>query len=224
MPLIELRNVGKAYSGGTFALSEVNLTVEQGGYVAIVGRSGSGKSTLLNILGLMDTPSSGTYLLADLECAGLSQESRAKVRADLLGFVFQAFHLINHRTVLENVMLGSLYTPMPEKLRRDDAMVQLDRVGMAAFADRTPAKLSGGEKQRVALARALSGSPQLLLCDEPTGNLDSDTTQSVLHLLAEINSSGVAIVLITHSDIVSSRARQVVRMESGILSHVERRA
>ena len=202
------------------ALRDVHLTVEPGEHVAIVGPSGSGKSTLLNVLGLLDRPSEGRYLLDGIDTAVLSDNGRAAERGRRIGFVFQSFHLLAYRTVEENVMLSELYLGTPRKDRRRRAVEALERVGLGHRLGFDPVKLSGGERQRVAIARALLGEPSLLLCDEPTGNLDSKNTESVLELFDELRAQGLTILVITHDVDVARRAQRRVRMVDGELSEV----
>ncbi|HRE03405.1 MAG TPA: ATP-binding cassette domain-containing protein, partial [Ilumatobacteraceae bacterium] len=187
-PVIELREVSREFDADppVRAMNHVNLLIEQGDYVAIIGPSGSGKSTLLNTLGLLDRPTSGTYLLDGIDTSELNDRERAALRSDRIGFVFQSFHLLAHRSALENVMIGSLYQGISRRERRRRAVEALDRVGLAKRAGFLPSRMSGGERQRVAVARALAARPSLLLCDEPTGNLDSATTVAVLDLFDEL--------------------------------------
>ena len=200
------------------ALVDVDLEVREGEWVAIVGPSGSGKSTLLNIIGCLDTQSSGSYHFAGIDVAGLSDRQRAGLRSRGIGFVFQSFHLLAHRTVVENVMLGDVYRQAPARDRRWRATGALDSVGLGHRSGFLPTRLSGGERQRVAIARALTGSPRLLLCDEPTGNLDSTTTANVLGLFDELNRQGITIVMITHELDVATRAGRQVRITDGRLT------
>jgi len=183
--------------------------------VAIVGPSGSGKSTLLNVLGCRDRPTAGMYLIDGIDVAGLSENERTATRATSIGFVFQAFHLLAHRTSLENVMLAEMYAGGERAGRRERALVALERVGMAHRRDFLPTRLSGGEQQRVAIARALLGSPRLLLCDEPTGNLDSVSTQSLMLLFDALARQGLTLVVVTHDEGVAAHAQRVVRMVDG---------
>jgi ABC-type lipoprotein export system ATPase subunit len=193
----------------------VDLLVYPGDWVAIVGPSGSGKSTLLNILGCLDRPSAGTYLIDGIDVAGLSENERTATRARSIGFVFQAFHLLGHRTALENVMLAEMYAGAERAGRRERAHAALERVGMAHRRDFLPTRLSGGEQQRVAIARALLGSPRLLLCDEPTGNLDSVSTESLMLLFDALARQGLTLVVVTHDEGVAAHAQRVVRMVDG---------
>ncbi|MEV1000189.1 ABC transporter ATP-binding protein [Nonomuraea sp. NPDC050202] len=218
-PVIELTGVGKDFPAQppVRALREVSLRVDRGDHLAIVGPSGSGKSTLLNVLGLLDRPSCGSYLLDGTETTTLRDGARTRLRGDRIGFVFQSFHLLPHRSVVENVMLAELYGARRRRGRRERALAALERVGLGHRAGFTPGRLSGGERQRAAIARALLGDPSLLLCDEPTGNLDSRNTETVLDLFAELREQGLTIVVITHEQEVSERARRRVRITDGIL-------
>ncbi|MFI6927315.1 ABC transporter ATP-binding protein [Nonomuraea spiralis] len=200
------------------ALSAVDLRVERSDYVAVVGPSGSGKSTLLNTLGLLDRPTGGSYRLDGIETTTLKDGVRTAVRGSRIGFVFQSFHLLPHRTVLENVMLAEVYGAAPRAGRRERAMRALERVRLSHRTGFLPGRLSGGERQRAAIARALLGGPSLLLCDEPTGNLDSRNTDAVLDLFDELRAQGMTIVVITHETEVSDRAGRRVRITDGVLT------
>ncbi|MGJ6966744.1 ABC transporter ATP-binding protein [Streptosporangium sp. G11] len=200
------------------ALSAINLRVEKSDYVAIVGPSGSGKSTLLNMLGLLDRPTSGGYRLDGIETTTMKDGARTTLRGGRIGFVFQSFHLLPHRSVLENVMLAEVYGAGPRAGRRERAMRALEEVGLSHRVDFLPGRMSGGERQRAAIARALMGEPSLLLCDEPTGNLDSKNTDAVLGLFDDLRAQGMTIVVITHEYEVSDRAGRRVRITDGILT------
>lgn len=219
MTVIELDRLSRTFGSSppVRALQQVHLTVEQGDYLAIVGPSGSGKSTLLNVLGLLDRPTRGRYLLDGIDTASLGDAARAALRSQRIGFVFQSFHLLPHRSALENVMLGALYQGISRRERRRRASEALERVGLAHRASFVPTRLSGGERQRVAVARALVAQPSLLLCDEPTGNLDSVNTAAVLDLFDELLASGLTIVIITHEADVAARAHRRVRIVDGRL-------
>ena len=221
-PVIALDCLGKRFDvePPVDALLDVNLTVHEGEWVAIVGPSGSGKSTLLNIVGCLDTHSSGSYRFDGIEVADLTDKQRAGLRCRGIGFVFQSFHLLSQRTVTENVMLADVYRKTPSRDRRTRAAAALDQVGLGHRAQFLPTRLSGGERQRVAIARALMGSPRLLLCDEPTGNLDSTTTATVLDLFGALNQQGMTILMITHEHDVAIRARRQVNITDGILTEV----
>ena len=218
-PVIELRGAGRRY--GTDppldALIDVELTVNRGEWLAIAGPSGSGKSTLLNILGLLDVQTSGSYRFNGIEVSGLNDAQRAGLRSRAMGFVFQSFHLISHRTVMENVMLSDIYRKSPRKERKERALAALAQVGLSKRAKYLPTRLSGGERQRVAIARAIMGSPRILLCDEPTGNIDSAMTAAILDLFADLNDNGLTIVTITHDHDVAARANRQVHIIDGRL-------
>jgi putative ABC transport system ATP-binding protein len=218
-PVLELRGVGRTFPGppGVVALRDVDLVVPRGDYVAVAGPSGSGKSTLLNLLGCLDRPTSGTYRLDGIDVAGLGDAQRTALRGRRIGFVFQSFHLLSHRTALENVALAGVYQRVPRSVRRERAVAVLGRVGLAHRLAALPPVLSGGERQRVAVARALVAEPSLLLCDEPTGNLDSANTAAVLDLFDELHADGLTLVVITHDEAVATRARRRVRMADGAL-------
>jgi ABC-type lipoprotein export system ATPase subunit len=220
--VVEVRGLGRTYGSDppVEALRGVDLTVRGGDWVAIVGPSGSGKSTLLNILGCLDRPSAGSYHIDGIDAGGLSDEQRAALRARRIGFVFQTFHLLAHRTAVENVMLAEVYAGGDREGRRERALAALERVGMAKRSDFLPTKLSGGEQQRVAIARALLGSPALLLCDEPTGNLDSVNTKSLMALFDALAREGLTLVVITHDEDVAGHARRVVRIVDGRLTEM----
>lgn len=199
------------------ALRASNLTINRGDYLSIVGPSGSGKSTLLHLMGLLDRPTGGSYYLDGIDTGALSDKERTGLRGSRIGFVFQAFHLLAHRSVLENVMLAQIYNGMPRQERGERAEKALDRVGLSHRVEFTPTTLSGGERQRVAIARALVSEPSLLLADEPTGNLDSASSESVLSLFDELHRGGLTLAVITHDLDVSARADQRVRIIDGHL-------
>lgn len=217
-PVVELRSVGRSFRSGDVevnALTDATLTVNRGDYVAVVGPSGSGKSTMLNLLGLLDRPTAGEYRLDGVDTGHLSEDQRAGLRSRSIGFVFQAFHLLAYRTVLENVLLSTIYNGMPREERIPAAEVALNRVGLGHRIDFAPTSLSGGERQRVAIARAIVTRPSLLLCDEPTGNLDTVTGDAVLALFDELRSDGLTLIVVTHDDSVSLHADHVVHMRDG---------
>ncbi|MFJ7078486.1 ABC transporter ATP-binding protein [Streptomyces sp. NPDC098781] len=224
--VIELTEVNRIFASDppVHALRGVHLTVRRGEHLSIVGASGSGKSTLLNTLGLLDRPTSGSYRLDGVETTGLGDSYRTSLRGSRIGFVFQSFHLLPYRTVEENVMLAEMYgKPSPARGRggrRARAMEALERVGVGHRRGFRPDRLSGGERQRVAIARALISDPALLLCDEPTGNLDSENTHSILELFDELCGQGMTLVVITHDEVVSRRASRRVRITDGQLSEV----
>jgi ABC-type lipoprotein export system ATPase subunit len=219
-PLVCLEAVSRHYGevAPVVALRMVDLEIHAGEWVAVVGASGSGKTTLLNIVGCLDRQSSGTYRLDGVDVAALSDRERAGLRSHRIGFIFQSFHLLSYRTVVENVMLAEVYGRRPRAGRADRALAALAAVGLADRADALPTRLSGGERQRVAIARAIMHDPELLLCDEPTGNLDSVTTAGILDLLAGLYQAGLTIVVITHDAQVAQRAGRQVRIVDGRVS------
>ncbi|MFT4136152.1 ABC transporter ATP-binding protein [Microbacterium sp.] len=221
-PLVELRDVTRSFPGPpeVQAMKGVTLTVNAGDYLGVVGPSGSGKSTMLNILGLLDRPSVGEYRLSGELTSSLTDDERAAVRARFVGFVFQSFHLLGRRTVLDNVLLPMLYSGVPRHEREDRARDALERVGLGHRVDFLPGLLSGGERQRVAVARAVVSRPRLLLADEPTGNLDQRTSGEVMDLFEELNADGLTLVVITHDESVSRRAHRRVRISDGRLSEL----
>jgi macrolide transport system ATP-binding/permease protein len=218
--VVELLNVCKTYGTepAVRALVDVDLVIERGEWLAITGPSGAGKSTLLNILGCLDQPTSGNYCLDGIDVGDLSDNERAGLRSQRIGFVFQAFRLLPYRTVLENVMLADVYRNHAADDRRANALVAIERVGLSHRVDFMPTQLSGGEQQRVAIARALLGSPSMLLCDEPTGNLDSQTSGVLLDLLDKLNDEGLTIVVVTHDENVAERASRRVQIVDGRLT------
>ncbi|GAA0472491.1 macrolide ABC transporter ATP-binding protein [Paractinoplanes deccanensis] len=217
-PVLDVRDLKKIYGQGeatVHALRGVNLTVERGDYVAIMGSSGSGKSTLMNILGALDIPSSGTYLLDGVDVSRLGDRQLALARNRLIGFIFQAFNLIPRTSAVANVELPLAYAGVKPKERRRRAMAALDIVGLAERAKHEPNQLSGGQQQRVAVARALVTEPALLLADEPTGNLDTRSTEDVLNVFDQLSAAGRTIVLITHEPEVGDRAKRLIRLVDG---------
>lgn len=221
--LIALQDIRKTYVLGgetVHALNHVNLSIQTGEFVAIVGPSGSGKSTLMHILGLLDRPSAGTYLLAGKNVASLADGALAALRNQKIGFVFQQFNLLPRLTALDNVALPLVYRGIPRKKRRALALERLEQVGLVDRAFHRPNQLSGGQKQRVAIARALIGDPDLILADEPTGALDSRTGQDVLELFHILNKVGHTIVLITHDPGIAARANRRVHMLDGQLTEI----
>ena len=217
-PVAELRGVDKIYGSGAGlvrALDQLDLTVRKGDYLAVMGASGSGKSTAMNILGCLDRPSSGSYHLNGSAVEELDDDALADLRNQQLGFVFQQFHLLPHATALENVMLPMIYAGLSPQQRRDKAIEALDRVGLGERMQNKPNQLSGGQQQRVAIARAIINQPALLLADEPTGALDSRTTDDVLNLFDALHDQGITLVLVTHEDDVAARAERVVHFRDG---------
>lgn len=217
-PVVELCGVGRTFAAGDVsipALVAADLTIKGGEYVAVVGPSGSGKSTLLNLVGLLDRPTEGIYRLEGVDTSALDEGQRAGLRSRRIGFVFQAFHLLAHRSVLENVLLATIYNRMPRADRLPAAEEALRRVGLGHRLGFRPTTLSGGERQRVAIARALVTRPALLLADEPTGNLDSTTGSAVLGLFDELVTAGLTLVVVTHDEQVSAHADRVVHLRDG---------
>ena len=202
------------------ALIDIDLCLTPGEWLAITGPSGAGKSTLLNIIGCLDCPTHGSYHFEGIDTAALSDHARAGLRSQRIGFVFQSFHLLAHRSVLENVMLAEVYRNQPQHGRRARALAALERVGLSQRVDFLPTKLSGGEQQRVAIARALVGSPSLLLCDEPTGNLDSKATADILGLFTTLNQQGLTLAVVTHDEQVAQWASRRVHIIDGRLTHM----
>ena len=220
-PLAELRHVSKVYGQGesrVMALDDLSLTIQSGDYVAVMGASGSGKSTAMSILGCLDRPSSGSYLLHGQPVEQLSDDALADLRNQELGFVFQQFHLLPQMTALENVILPMIYAGVRPEERRLRAQQALERVGLGHRLNNKPNQLSGGQQQRVAIARAIINHPSLLLADEPTGALDSRTTEEVLNLFSELNAQGITILLVTHEHDVGERAQRVVHFRDGRLA------
>ena len=216
--LLDLRHISKAYTlGGTevMALRQVDLSIERGEFVAIMGPSGSGKSTCMNILGCLDRPTTGQYFLAGEEVSQLSGDALAKARNQHIGFVFQQFNLLPRTTALDNVALPLLYAGIPAAERQARAHAQLEKVGLGARLDHHPSQLSGGQQQRVAIARALVNNPELILADEPTGALDSQTSVDVMRLLQDLNAQGMTIVLVTHEPDIAHYARRIISFRDG---------
>lgn len=219
-PVVELARIGRRFGSEPplDALKDVDLVVHDGEWLSIMGPSGSGKSTLLNVLGCLDIATSGIYKFAGVDVARLGDRNRAGLRSRGIGFVFQSFHLLGHRSVVENVAMSEVYRRSSRKGRRQRAMTALSQVGLVDRSGFLPTRLSGGERQRVAIARALVGSPKLLLCDEPTGNLDSKTTELVLDILRDLHRQGMTIIMITHEQDVGAAAPRQVRIVDGLLT------
>lgn len=216
--MAELIDVSKIYGQGDLqvkALDQLHLNVHEGDYLAVMGASGSGKSTAMNILGCLDRPSSGSYRLNGVAVEQLDDDELADVRNRSLGFVFQQFHLLPQATAMENVMLPMIYAGIDVNQRRDRARAALERVGLGDRLENRPNQLSGGQQQRVAIARAIINQPALLLADEPTGALDSRTTDDVLNLFDSLHSQGITVVLVTHEDDVAARAERVAHFRDG---------
>ncbi len=216
--LIEFRDIYKIYSMGdeeVHAIDGISMRIEQGEFVAIVGQSGSGKSTCMNIIGGLDVPTRGQYLLDGVDISERTDDELAEIRNKKLGFIFQQYNLIPKLTVLQNVELPLLYSGMKESEQASRAMASLERVGLADKAKNLPSQLSGGQQQRVSIARALAGDPSIILADEPTGALDSKTGREVLQFLKQLHQDGNTIVLITHDNSIAAQAERVIRVQDG---------
>lgn len=220
--IIRIENIYKIYGSGETevqALRDINLIVEEGEYCSIMGASGSGKSTAMNIIGCLDRPSSGHYYLDRVDVSQVGDAELAKIRNRKLGFVFQQFHLLQQLSAVENVMLPMVYAGVPTQERRDRAVEALTKVGLANRLNNKPNQLSGGQQQRVAIARAIVNRPVLLLADEPTGALDSKTTQEVMDIFTELNASGITVVMVTHEPEVARQTKRIVWFRDGEVLH-----
>ncbi|MDE0947246.1 MAG: ABC transporter ATP-binding protein [Sphingobium sp.] len=224
-PIISLRGVTKVYGEGPTAfqaLKGIDLDIEQGDFVAVMGPSGSGKSTTMNILGCLDVPSAGTFLFKGHHVETLDRDQRALLRRRYLGFVFQGFNLLSRTTALENVELPLIYRGEDKKTRYDLGMAALDKVDLKQWWDHTPAELSGGQQQRVAIARAIVTSPDVLLADEPTGNLDSERSVEIMELLTDLNqNSGITVLMVTHEPDMAAFARTIVHFKDGLVERID---
>lgn len=220
IPVVDLDGVGRVFDSvpPVEALKPTSLSIHDGEYVAIVGPSGSGKSTLLHLLGLLDAPTSGRYFLDGIDTSELTEPERAGLRGSKIGFVFQSFHLLATRTTVENVALAELYSTRSRHDRAERAVAALEQVGLGHRLDAYPTTLSGGERQRVAVARAVVGDPSLVLADEPTGNLDSATTDAVMEMFGSLHAAGITLAVITHDPEVASRAQRQVTIRDGVVS------
>ena len=218
--LIRLESAERVFPGvePVHAMRPTTLSIDQGDYISVVGPSGSGKSTLLNVLGLLDRPTAGRYVIDGVDTTTLRERELTAIRGQWIGFVFQSFHLLSYRTALENVALAGLYAGTPESVRIAHARENLARVGLSHRMDALPVTMSGGERQRVAIARAITHSPRLILCDEPTGALDSVNGVNVLTVLDELHADGLTIVVITHDDAVASRGTRHLSITDGYLT------
>ncbi|RDV28926.1 ABC transporter ATP-binding protein [Alteromonas aestuariivivens] len=221
--MIKLQRVNKYYPSGAgrlHVLKDIDLTIEQGDYLSIMGPSGSGKSTLLNMLGLLDTIDEGEYTLEGHPTRALGEEQRAELRARYIGFIFQSFQLIDRLTAFENVALPLILAEVPTRERRQRVNRLLEQVGLAHRAEHRPPQLSGGQLQRVAIARALVMQPTLILADEPTGNLDQQSGNDIVHLLEALNKEGITLIVVTHDNAVGERAQRRIRMVDGVISQL----
>lgn len=227
-PLIRMRGVTKIYGSGATefqALKGIDLDIQAGDFVAVMGPSGSGKSTTMNILGCLDVPSGGEFLFKDVHVERLDRDQRALLRRKYLGFVFQGFNLLSRTSALENVELPLLYRGDSKTTRRDTAMAALDKVGLKDWWDHTPAELSGGQQQRVAIARAIVTNPDVLLADEPTGNLDSERSVEIMELLTGLNrDSGITVLMVTHEPDMAAFARTIIHFKDGLVERIDDKA
>lgn len=225
--LIRLEGITKTFGSGPTAfqaLKGVDLTVDQGDFIAVMGASGSGKSTTMNILGCLDVPTSGRFWFKDVRVEHLDRDQRALLRRRYFGFVFQGFNLLARTTAIENVELPLLYRGEDRQVRHDMAMAALEKVGLDRWADHTPAELSGGQQQRVAIARAIVTHPDVLLADEPTGNLDSERSLEIMELLTDLNrDSGITVLMVTHEPEMAEYARTIVHFKDGLVESIERK-
>jgi putative ABC transport system ATP-binding protein len=223
--IIELRNVEKSFGAGATAfraLKGIDLTISRGEFVAVMGASGSGKSTTMNVLGCLDVPTAGHYLFKGVHVEALDRDQRALLRRRYLGFVFQGFNLLARTSALENVELPLVYRGEAKARRRDAAMASLAQVGLADWWNHTPAELSGGQQQRVAIARALVTDPEVLLADEPTGNLDTERSVEIMELLTELNRArGITVMMVTHEADMAEYARKIVHFRDGLVERIE---
>ena len=220
--LIEFKDIYKIYEMGdqeVHALDGISFTVDKGEFAAIIGTSGSGKSTCMNIIGCLDVPTKGTYLLNGKDVGKMNNDELAEIRNEMLGFVFQQYNLLPKLNVIDNVKLPLLYSGMGESEQNKRAMAALERVGLADKCKNKPSQLSGGQQQRVSIARALAGNPSVILADEPTGALDSRTSKEVIDFFKQLNESGNTIVLITHDNSIAAQAKRVIRIQDGKITY-----
>ncbi|MBQ7924848.1 MAG: ABC transporter ATP-binding protein [Lachnospiraceae bacterium] len=216
--LVEIRDVSKVYNPGeneVRALDHISVSIDEGEFVAIIGQSGSGKSTLMNMLGCLDVPTSGTYMLHGQDVADLDDDELSDIRNHEIGFIFQGFNLIPNLTALENVELPLLYRGVGRGKRRELSEVALEKVGLQNRMDHRPAEMSGGQQQRVAIARAIAQAPPIILADEPTGNLDSKSSKEIMGILQQLHSEGRTVILITHDNEIAAQAKRIIKIKDG---------
>ena len=223
--MIRLNNIHKSYvmgSNSLHVLKGIDLQIEQGDFVSIMGSSGSGKSTLLNILGMLDNYDTGTYHLSGSLIQNMSEKKAAKLRNDMVGFIFQSFNLISFKNAMENVALPLYYKGVPRKKRNLIAMEYLEKMGLKEWANHMPNEMSGGQKQRVAIARALISQPKIILADEPTGALDSATSYEVMDILKKVNDDGITAIIVTHEHDIAAMTNQIIRLKDGLIHEIIR--
>ncbi len=218
MSLIELTNIGKTYNSSvvkTIALKDISLKIEEGEFISIIGPSGSGKSTLMHILGFLDAPTKGVYKFENTKIENFDENNLAEIRNKKIGFVFQSFYLLAGLTAIDNVRLPMIYAGIPEKKQIEIAKNNLNIVGLAKRMDHKPGQLSGGEQQRVAIARALSNKPKILLADEPTGNLDSKSSDEIMKILEDLHEAGTTVIIVTHNKNIAKKTHRIIEIKDG---------